>query len=101
MARRPLLVVVLVLASVGPASAECAWVLWGNAVTPGTTLAGGDKWLAISVFDSRAACEHERGDTAALRRSLEEAFIKVTGETDVIVYRCLPDTIDPRGPKGK
>jgi hypothetical protein len=29
---RPLLVVVLVLASVGAATAECAWVLWMNDV---------------------------------------------------------------------
>ena len=32
LARRASLVVVLVLASLGTASAECAWVLWENRV---------------------------------------------------------------------
>src|SRR5262245_28225447 len=97
-------VIVLVLLAVAPsAHAECAWMLWFSR-------GGGE--LVDSAFPSLADC-----DKALLlaRDALTEQGYKVSGEgvargmhlivgtkdAERISYRCLPDTIDPRGPEGK
>ena len=91
LARRASLVVVLLLASVGTASAECAWVLWSNAAT---LPSGPDYWGVIVAYSSddggKAACEA----FAKNARKLEENndLVRRTGRN----YVCLPDTIDPR-----
>jgi hypothetical protein len=79
-ARRASLVVVLLLTSVGAASAECAWVLWGLK---------SNTWIPLTAFDSRAECESLRKTKAPTRK------------TDGLYVTCFPDTVDPRGPKGK
>jgi hypothetical protein len=53
LARRAVLVVVVLLASLGTASAECAWVLW--------TKINELEWETRGGFDTRADCERERG----------------------------------------
>jgi hypothetical protein len=74
------------LALATSASAEGAWVLWGQTQDP---------WGALLVVRlggglSREACEQERSnrekDPSALRMA---------------AYSCLADSVDPRGPKGK
>lgn len=66
----------------GQQSAERAWVLWrpvlDSARQPLT-----DQWSPIRGYDSRAECEAEQH--------------RVTTQS----LRCLPDTVDPRGPKPK
>jgi len=65
------------LAVAASASAECAWVLWSNV---------GEQrgnWHPERAFDTYAECQ------------------KYAIEGQVIIQRCFPDTIDPRGPKGK
>ena len=62
------------------ASAECAWILWSGTVTQPIN------WYALDAFSSRADCQER---LAAMGRSFGG------------VYSCLPDTIDPRGPKGR
>jgi hypothetical protein len=61
------------------ASAECAWVLWSS-----SALSNPLRWDPIGAFDTKAECE------------TQGLAIK-----SVAVFRCLPDTVDPRGPKGK
>ena len=65
---------VLLLTSAATAGAECAWVLWWNSA--GT-------WEPIRTWPTRQKCEEDKphGTTA-------------------LEWRCLPDTVDPRGPKG-
>ncbi len=86
------------------ASAECAWVLWQHMIRVepqpkplGTT--------PISAYGSKDECEQ------AGRREVQAAVAHGNWSSsdglgvriaDVIAeYRCLPDTVDPRGPKGK
>jgi len=76
----PLLLLVLT----SSASAECAWVLW---------LKGGDSphivpykdWTPVKGFAGLKECE---------------GYVR-SGLTASFDTRCLPDTVDPRGPKGK
>jgi hypothetical protein len=121
--RASLAVVLLLLASVGTASAHSAWVLWVRDST----------MHRMDYFASQSECQ-----TAALRqaerryvreRELDrrrvsgstalhgnEVWIPVEFEWQIVVYECLadwfdpstgnyrnwqaPHTIDPRGPKG-
>ena len=74
------------------ASAECAWVLWEEVPS-----ASGSWSLDMgkeSAFLTKAACEKR---LKARIRAFAEA---PTGGARPFL-RCLPDTVDPRGPKGK
>jgi len=87
------LLLVLTLAS--SAWAECAWVLWSSSVLP---FASDQRWSVVGAYSPALG-----GESACLRRA--DVWNKAA-ETDQskkllsMVYTCLPDTIDPRGPKG-
>jgi hypothetical protein len=93
------------------ASAECAWVLWfyraEERVDGG--LRGSDS--IDSAYPTLAECDRE---LAATREVLKGEGYKVSGGTargshivignkegERVKYSCLPETVDPRGPKGK
>lgn len=80
------LVLLCLLAVATSASAECAWVLWGQTQDPWGALVE----VRLEGWPSREACEQERGDREKAPPALRMAS-----------YSCLPDTVDPRGPKGK
>jgi hypothetical protein len=114
LARRASLVVMLLLASVGTASAECAWVMWNR--TAPSLQAPGEPFDPQSTYPTEAACQgalqREAAAIVAIER-LEPQHTVSKGPTHVLVqgegmrsvrvhiWRCLPDTIDPRGPKAK
>ena len=85
------------------ASAECAWVLWQTSIEiePVVKETGKHPQQASS---SKAECDQE-----AQRQTLASVSVgsKRISETPVrlgdisVGLTCLPDTIDPRGPKGK
>lgn len=74
------------------AYAECAWVLWG--IPAGATQES--SWRPMDAFETYQHC---RGRIAKLEK------FPTTGDPHLGmkygVYQCFPDTVDPRGPKGK
>ncbi len=114
--RASLLVALSLLTSAATVYAECAWVLWQQT----TTGWAGDPSLSPSgATGTQRGCEnllrqlvsrlgsqgrHTTYDAKAgyyarwaapeLRRANDEPLT-------VVSFQCLPDTVDPRGPKGK
>jgi hypothetical protein len=68
------------------ASAECAWVMWLMNVGASST----KRWTVYDAFISESRCRAERERVMASGTMPPEALLQ-----------CLPDTVDPRGPKGK
>jgi hypothetical protein len=95
------LLAMLTLAWVSFAWGECAWVMWEVYGTrqdprvPNIVNYSDAKWSVADTFPTYEACR-----TVMLGQLRHEA-IRNEGRTDVWVYKCLPDTVDPRGPKGK
>ena len=94
MFRRSLRIIPLVinlLAVATSASAECAWVLWQEVPT------GSGRWSLDEgkeiAFQTKAACEKRL-------KARAQAFAQATTGPRPFLA-CLPDTVDPRGPKGK
>jgi hypothetical protein len=127
--RSPCIVLTLLclLAFTPAAAADCAWVLWTALSDPDVQPSEGEKvWRIHDAFGSQSACT--QGRTAVLVRWRDEAqrtmrlgeltvsaeliepdgkmtlFREGTGrvvraQTERVL--CLPDTLDPRGPKTK
>jgi len=100
--RVAVLVVVGLLTFATSASAECAWVVWatGSNVPP----------EAVAAYSTVQECAKDLSDHAdAFKRDgyivhgagpNSHAFHVVKGD-ERHSYLCLPDTVDPRGPKAK
>jgi hypothetical protein len=102
------LVVVLLVASVSTASAECAWILWVTSAPPGLS---SPSPVVLSSYPSMGGCtkEIDTYDKATQglpgvrsRFSATRLVIPYEGQTEGFrEFLCFPDTVDPRGPKGK
>jgi hypothetical protein len=89
--RLSLVVFVLTFAPM-QAWAECAWVLWVKVMEKNKP---GSEWAVVGAYTGPAAGTSMRG---AMAKSACEREGK-TLDRDDTVYLCLPDTVDPRGPK--
>ena len=79
------------VAFAGSAAAECAWVWWGttyhyNANGQLTS----EEWIVLGAYESRAECDANRLRWVASTKESRQQRVPL----------CLPDTVDPRGPKG-
>jgi hypothetical protein len=87
----------------GSASAECAWVLWSTVYDKnedGKLQTG--KTHVASAHTTKEECDRALREGAAIVRQMHTLAKKAIGETlGEITLQCLPDSIDPRGPKGK
>lgn len=91
----PLLCLVSFAAS---ASAECAWVLWLR----GAKISG-DTAFSIPPEPREAFMTKRECDSGLVWQEAQEAD-RLKGDPNSALrkyYTCLPDTVDPRGPKGK
>ena len=73
------------LAWAATASAECAWVLWVKQEQGRWSWWTGPTWRPHATYRSEKECWDSRGDGRSLALSTAQ---------------CLPDTVDPRVPKG-
>jgi hypothetical protein len=110
--RASLIVALLLLTSAATACAECAWVLWQE-TRPDMLAPGGDKdpvmfirgnpvWEIQEVRPTQEACDALKEQLWKYVRRKEGPIMKgnkPVGEWSVNLL-CLPDTVDPRGPKG-
>jgi hypothetical protein len=90
-----LLIVLSLLASTAAAYAECAWVLWAG----GVKTSGEAVYAPIEGYPTKAECE--KGRSASSVDEVEQLKRDVAGAGMKLAFTCLPDTVDPRGPKGK
>jgi len=94
--RATLLVAFFLLASAATAYAECAWVMWVDTFVMRDGKAV-DRFVEPSdAYTSKAECD----STLRQYEKREEARRKVDSSKDKY-YTCFPDTVDPRGLKGK
>src|SRR5262249_49977389 len=98
------------------AVAECAWVLWTREWTQpqAGTAATARPWDIFAAYPSEAGCRQAvRKNIDRSAQALGSAVIGFFAGDDYYSYStkagmvytsyyyCLPDTVDPRGPKGK
>jgi hypothetical protein len=122
LARHAVCAIVLILLSVATASAECAWVFW---IKRDYDAALEGEWTVLQARATRQDCIaalqeefretieafKERGKTAGVAgmaraaeimdESAARGTILLVGRGQSIAAKCLPDTVDPRGSKGK
>jgi hypothetical protein len=79
------------LAFASSASADCAWVLWVQEQGP-------SPWEVMEAFEKKATCEDGLSKAEGLASRLA---LKAKKPRPLVFFKCLPDTVDPRGPKGK
>jgi len=116
--RHVLLSLLCLLTFAGRASAECAWVFWQEFTGP---LSNASSMVTVSAWETKQACEQAlskkvSSDTESSRKDKDNnvtvdymagkprVWVQSKGRPDLITtstYVCLPDTVDPRGPKGR
>jgi hypothetical protein len=105
MVRRLVLPLLCLLPFAASAPAEGAWVLWAEVQTG--SVRGLEAAMKIeAAFDTRQACEQSRGAILDRMRARPDSVVRQqTSEVllpgSITRYVCLPDTVDPRGPKGE
>jgi len=112
--RASLIVTLSLLVSTATAYAECAWLLWEERVSSYTTVAGEDRRSeSPRAFPDRDSClayltktvreSNINGDQRATLGPGMSGVIEVSSPwtRHTKMFYCLPDTVDPRGPKGK
>jgi hypothetical protein len=90
------------LALATSASAEGAWVLW-NVVTS----ADGQEWVLVQAAPTAQQCqasqkaEVQEASKDAISAHGNVVVTKIGDKVTSFRFICVPDTVDPRGPKGK
>ena len=108
---RAALIVLYLLFSAATTWAECAWVLWRYelmTLASSPSMPSASTWAVDDTADTRARCESLLTEAGA--KSAKEPEVQKVLPTGVIYqrngvlgarkYKCIPDTVDPRGPKG-
>jgi len=112
--RTSALVALSLLTSAAMAHAECAWVLWVESHFTSLSSNSSDpsKWESVDGLATGQACkearrawitkhvpEPQRRDALASNMFLGPVDPDMKGAVQPMTLTCLPDTMDPRGPK--
>ena len=86
------------LLSAASARAQSVYLLWSHFILP-----DGEYWQAHYAFESKKECKSAAAAVlrVAARRGNTVVGDRVTTASGDLAPVCLPDTTDPRGPKGK
>lgn len=106
-----LIALLLLVFATGRALAECAWVLWNEQsllsettpmqkIVPQESYKDQDECVRVKDEQIRKSDFAAMFPAAKIVKTIDS--IMITGPKGLITYtyRCLPDTVDPRGPKG-
>jgi hypothetical protein len=93
--RASVIVALALLTSAATAHAECAWILWAG----GVKTSGETGYAPLEGYPTRAECV--KGRSTSTVDEVEQLKRDVAGTGMKLAFTCLPDTVDPRGPKGK
>src|SRR2546425_2010661 len=86
-----LLVLVCVAGETGLAHADCAWVLWAHAFgRDDAKKLSGEQLQPWDAYSTKRECEIAMGVAKKQPRP----------PSSEVFFTCLPDAVDPRGPKG-
>jgi hypothetical protein len=118
--RASLFVALSLLTSAATAYAECAWVLWTRDASSGYGYVDEKPWQLVRSVPTYDACEAAQAKTiknmAAFWAKAGRDVASATENTFFLsirdaegkqvglvtqLFRCLPDTVDPRGAKGE
>ncbi len=87
------------LAVATSASADSAWVLWARACDLRSQVCDGE-WQRRQTYEAERWCR--AAWTASVNQALRPEGRRAAGVKGTVAeYQCLPDTVDPRKPKGK
>ena len=94
---RILLALLCLLTLATSASAECAWVKWKSGALP---TSGDEVWGVIGAYSAEDGGWKRASESFASKRNKAlENDEKAKRYMRSLI--CFPDTVDPRGPKGK
>jgi hypothetical protein len=93
--RASVIAALFLLTSAATGSAECVWVLW-SVVSEAEVTPGSQPWR---LWDAKGFYKTQ-DECGIAARSWSSGPMKGTKNLSTAVI-CYPDTVDPRGPKGK
>ena len=96
--RASVIISLALLLSAATAYAESIYLLWSH-----FTLRDGEHWQVHYAFESKKECKSAAAAVLreAARRGNTVAGDRVSTASGDLALVCLPDTVDPRRPKGK
>jgi hypothetical protein len=109
--RASVIAALALLTSAATAQAECAWVLWQQgAIVTGSSVT--ETYDPVGAHQSQKECEAiaqgmERKiqqPASGYTKTVEGLYTKKSFSGTLVVhglFKCLPDSIDRRGPRGK
>ena len=104
------LVIALLFVVAVPVSAwaECAWVMWLRAApsdSSGTLVGAWTPWVPYGATTNAEGCTElaldKKGPEENKVATRATGVSLTRGQVASLSWQCLPDTVDPRGPKAK